>query len=46
VMELRSISSFIKMKLGRGVDREILLQSHSGSKRRTRRARLAKRASL
>ena len=29
VMELRSISSFIKMKLGRVFDREALLQSHS-----------------
>ncbi|HEU4416879.1 MAG TPA: Fic family protein [Candidatus Angelobacter sp.] len=43
VMELRSISSFMKMKLSRVVDRDILLQFHFGSSRRTtRRARLAR----
>jgi Fic family protein len=46
VMELRSISSFMKMKLSRVVDRDLLLQSHSGSSRRRRRARLGQRASL
>jgi Fic family protein len=37
VMELRSINSFIKMKLSRVVDREALLESHSA--RRSRRLR-------
>jgi len=46
VMELRSISSFLKMKLSRIVDRDMLLQSHSGSSRRRRSARLGQRASL
>jgi len=42
VMELRSISSFIKMKLGRVVDREMLLQLHSGPGLRRRRSRLSR----
>ena len=46
VMELRSISSFMKMKLSRVVDRDMLLRSHSGSSRGRRRARLGQRASL
>ena len=42
VMELRSISSFIKMKLGRVVDREMLLQLHSGPGPRRLRSRLSR----
>lgn len=42
VMELRSISSFIKMKLGRVVDRELLLQSHSAPGPRRLRSRLSR----
>jgi len=42
VMELRSISSFIKMKLGRVVDREMLLQLHSGPGPRRQRSRLSR----
>jgi Fic family protein len=42
VMELRSISSFIKMKLGRVVDREMLLQLHSGTGPRRLRSRLSR----
>jgi hypothetical protein len=42
VMELRSISSFIKMKLGRAVDREMLLQLHSGPGPRRLRSRLSR----
>jgi Fic family protein len=42
VMELRSISSFVKMKLGRVVDREMLLQLHSGPGPRRRRSRLSR----
>ena len=38
VLELRSIASFMKMKLGRIVDREILLAFHSSSGPRRRRA--------
>jgi Fic family protein len=45
VMELRSISSFIKMKLGRVVDRELLLQSHSAPGPRRRRSRLSRAVS-
>jgi hypothetical protein len=45
VMELRSISSFIKMKLGRVVDREQLLQSHSAPGPRRRRSRLSRAVS-
>jgi fido (protein-threonine AMPylation protein) len=45
VMELRSIGSFIKMKLVRVVDRETLLASHSASGPRRRRRPLARRAS-
>ena len=45
VMEMRSIASFMKMKLGRIVDREILLASHStpGPRRRRASVRLAAR---
>jgi Fic family protein len=39
VMELRSISSFMKMKLGRVVDRELLLQLHSAPGPRRLRSR-------
>jgi len=42
VMELRSISSFIKMKLCRVVDREMLLQLHSGPGPRRLRSRLSR----
>jgi cell filamentation protein, protein adenylyltransferase len=42
VMELRSISSFIKMKLGRVVDREMLLQLHSDPGPRRLRSRLSR----
>src|SRR6478752_7175813 len=42
VMELRSISSFIKMKLGRVVDREMLLQLHSTPGPRKLRSRLSR----
>jgi len=42
VMELRSISSFIKMKLGRVVDREMLLQLHSGPEPRRLHSRLSR----
>jgi hypothetical protein len=42
VMELRSISSFIKMKLCRAVDREMLLQLHSGPGPRRLRSRLSR----
>jgi len=42
VMELRSISSFIKMKLCRVVDREMLLQMHSGPGPRRLRSRLSR----
>jgi Fic family protein len=42
VMELRSISSFIKMKLGRVVDREALLRSHSTPGPRRLRSRLSR----
>jgi hypothetical protein len=42
VMELRSISSFIKMKLCRVVDREMLLQLHSGPGPRRLRWRLSR----
>jgi Fic/DOC family len=42
VMELRSISSFIKMKLGRVVDREMLLQLHPGPGPRRLRSRLSR----
>jgi Fic family protein len=42
VMELRSISSFIKMKLCRVVDREPLLQSHSVPGPRRLRSRLSR----
>ena len=45
VMELRSISSFIKMKLGRVVDREMLLQLHSGPGSRRLRSRLSRSVS-
>jgi Fic family protein len=45
VMELRSIGSFIKMKLGRIVDREILLASHSAPGPRRLHAPLARRSS-
>jgi Fic family protein len=45
VMELRSISSFIKMKLNRIVDRETLLESHSAPRPRRLRIPLARRAS-
>ncbi len=42
VMELRSISSFMKMKLSRVVDREVLLQLHSGPGPRRLRSRLSR----
>jgi Fic family protein len=45
VMELRSIGSFIKMKLGRIVDREILLASHSAPGPRRLRASMTRAAS-
>jgi Fic/DOC family len=45
VMELRSISSFIKMKLCRVVDREMLLQLHSGPGPRRLRSRLSRTVS-
>ncbi|HXO38835.1 MAG TPA: Fic family protein [Candidatus Acidoferrum sp.] len=45
VMELRSIGSFMKMKLNRIVDREALLESHSTPRPRRLRAPLARRAS-
>jgi Fic family protein len=42
VMELRSINSFIKMKLCRVVDREMLLHLHSGQGPRRLRSRLSR----
>lgn len=45
VMELRSIGSFIKMKLNRIVDRETLLALHSAPGPRRLRAPLARRSS-
>ena len=45
VMELRSIGSFIKMKLNRIVDRETLLALHSARGPRRLRAPLARRSS-
>jgi Fic family protein len=45
VMELRSIGSFMKMKLNRIVDRETLLASHSAPGPRRLRAPLARRSS-
>ena len=45
VMELRSIGSFIKMKLNRIVDRETLLASHTAPGPRRLRAALAQKSS-
>lgn len=45
VMELRSIGSFIKMKLDRIIDRETLLESHSAPGPRRLHAPLARRSS-